>query len=168
MKTLKQISILFFMALAFTACSSDDDNNTEAGGGGAGGGSGSGNLTAVVDGQAFESESDLTQIQLLNGGSVLAITGPKAQETIQLNINAYNGVGTYRLMAPNVGSYGIVLDPNDPINSATTYIAIDNGELVVTEDTGSNMKGTFFFTGINPLDPSDSKVIENGSFNISY
>ena len=170
MKTIKKTMylVMLFAAVLVTSCNKDDDNNNDDGGGGGGGGNSQGTLTATVDGDSYTSQTDLTQIQILGDGSVLAITGPRPQETIQFNINGYNGVATYNLSASNIGTYAITLDPNDPANSTKTYIAIDNGKLIVTEDTGSNMKGTFFFTGTNPLDPSDTKVINNGEFNISY
>ena len=166
MKTLKNTFRILFLTLAivFTSCSSDDDNAAAGGGGG----TSSGNLTATVDGASFESDPTLTQIQVLSSGSVVAITGPKAQETIQFNVNAYSGVGTYSVSPATIASYGIVTDPNDPVGSVITYIAITNGELNVTEDTGSNMKGTFSFVGTNPLDPTDSVTVTNGTFDISY
>ncbi|MBV1922547.1 MAG: hypothetical protein KUG68_00810 [Flavobacteriaceae bacterium] len=167
MKTLRKTIYLSIVCLAmvFASCSSDDDNNDDDGGGG---GASAGTLTASVDGAAFESDPAFTQIQVLNGGTVVAITGPKAQETIQFNVNAYTGVGAYSVSPSTIASYGIVTDPSDPIGSVITYVAITTGELNVTEDTGSNMKGTFSFVGVNPLDPSDSVNVTNGAFNISY
>jgi len=170
MKTLKKTIYLVLMcvAVSFTACNKDDDSSNDDDDNNGGGGSGSGLLTAMVDGANFESDSEFTQIQVLNGGSVMAITGPKAQETIQFNVNSYSGAGTYTVSPTTIASYAIVTDPNDPVGSVLTYIAISNGELIITEDTGSNMKGTFSFVGVNPLDQSDSVNVTNGSFDISY
>lgn len=166
MKTLRKtiyLSLVCF-AMVFVSCSSDDDNNDDGGGGG---GASSGSLTASVDGASFESDTALTQIQVLNGGSVVAITGPKAQETIQFNLSAYTGVGIYNISPATIASYGIVRDPSDPVGSVETFVAISTGELNITEDTGSNMKGTFSFVGTNPLNQSTVNVT-NGAFNISY
>ncbi|MDT0556126.1 DUF6252 family protein [Patiriisocius hiemis] len=161
MKTIKKLTFLFFISLAIIACKSDDD-------GGDNPSNGEGSLTATVDGNSFESDPSLTQIQILNNGNVVAITGPKAQETIQFNINGYSGVGTYNMSPSNVASYGIVTDPNDPQGSAVAYVSISDGELNISEDTGSNMKGTFSFVGTNAEDPSDTVTVTNGAFNIDY
>ena len=165
MKTFRKTIYLSLVCLAmvFASCSSDDDND-----GGGGGGTADGTLTAKVDGADFVSDSSLTQIQKLNGGDVIAITGPKAQETIQFNVNAYSGAGTYNVSFTTIASYGIVTDPSDPVGSAITYVAISDGQLVITEDTGSNMKGTFSFVGVNAVDPTDTVNVTNGSFDINY
>jgi len=161
MKTLKNAILLFMIGLAVVSCKKDDD-------GGDNPSNGEGSLTAKVDGATFESDPSLTQVQLLNNGNVLAITGPKAQETIQFNVNAYAGVGTYDVSPTTIASYGIVTDPSDPVGSAIAYVAISDGELNISEDTGSNIKGTFSFVGINATDPSDTKTITEGAFNIDY
>lgn len=170
MKTLRKTIYLSFVCLAmvFASCSSDDDNNDDNGGNGGNGGNGTstGTLTATVDGASYSSDPAFTQIQIING--VLAITGPKAQETIQFNVTSFDGTGTYAVSPTTVASYGITTDPNDPINSTTTYVGISTGELVITEDTGSNMKGTFSFVGVNPLNPGDTVNVTNGAFDISY
>ncbi len=169
MKTLRKTIYLSFVCLAmvFASCSSDDDNNDGDGGNGGNGGNGTstGTLTATVDGASFTSDPAFTQIQILNG--VLAITGPKAQETIQFNVTSFDGTGTYAVSPTTVASYGITNDPNDPINSTVVYIAISDGQLEITEDTGSNMKGTFSFVGVNVEDPSDTVNVTNGAFDIS-
>lgn len=169
MKTIKKTMyvIMLFAAVFVSSCNSDDDNNNDDGGGG-GGGNSQGTLTATVGGESYTSQTDLTQVQFLSDGTVMAIAGPRAQETIQFNINGYDGARTYNLSASNIGTYAKTLDPNDPVNTTTTYISISNGELVVIEDTGSNIRGTFFFTGTNILNPSETKVVQNGEFNISY
>jgi len=161
MRTIKILSLLLFVGLAFTACKSDDD-------GGDNPSNAEGSLTAKVNGASFESDPSLTQVQLLNNGTVLAITGPKAQETIQFNVNAYSGVGTYDVSPTTIASYGIVRDPNDPVGSAETYVAVTDGELNISQDSGTNIQGTFSFVGVNPMDPSDTVNITDGAFNIDY
>jgi hypothetical protein len=171
MKTIKNTLYLavICLTLVFTGCSSNDDDGGAADGGTAAGG-GAGNLTATVAGQSYDSDSDFTNIQIItqNGITVLAIMGARSAETIQFNIVGYSDAGTYDLGLVNIGTYAKTLDINDPVNSTVTYISNMGGELVITEDTGSNMKGTFFFTATNIMDPSDSKTIESGTFNIPY
>ena len=161
MKTLKILSLFLLASMVLVSCKKDDDGGDDPQ-------AASGTLMASVDGTSFESDASLTQVQVLNNGSVLAITGPKAQETIQFNVNAYSGVGTYDVSPTTIASYGIVTDPSDPVGSVITYVAVTDGELRISEDTGSNIQGTFSFVGVNPLDTSDTVTVRNGSFNIDY
>ncbi|WP_250434651.1 DUF6252 family protein [Hanstruepera flava] len=171
MRTLKQI-MLFAMVLgafSFSSCSSDDD-----GGNPADTTAGSGTITAKIDGSSFTS-LEMTSIAnkvTAGGQSTLVIQGNTQSQAFQFTINAYDGVGTYEFTDANVFRIASYIEPNvsNPANTQTWSAPYENsgvaGEISISEETDSNIKGTFFFTGKNSNDNS-TKSITEGSFNLT-
>lgn len=182
MKTLKQISILFFMALAFTACSSDDDNMTGDDGGEMGGGSGEEYFRATVDGQPFAADTDLATLiggQLNDGGAVgnilTAQGSTNSGDFINFNIIGYTGVGTYAvgddISNASMIMYGELQGSTVQGWQSNGVIAltgaIEPGRIVVTAQNDTSAEGTFSFEGYNGEDET-VKVITNGEFKIIF
>lgn len=174
MKTIKKISLVLFAALAvtFTSCSSDD--------GGSGGNAAAGTMKAKVAG------SNVTTLEITTfatiSGNVLILqgnTGGTSSKAFNLNVGAYNGVGTYDIGGGTTGlgqataSYiEIVVDIANPTAfQSTTWQApftggAKVGEVSVSEVTSTNIKGTFFYTAKKNSGDMSEIAITEGSFNI--
>lgn len=157
MKTLKQITVLLFVAFLSVSCSENDENNPT---------SGDEFFTAKVDGVDFSSFEDAIGASIGTGGSgdVLAVQGSNSVgDYIRLNISGYTGVGTYttgdNLSNVSSASYGTI----SPVAAWTSTFDIGSGSIEITEDTDTLVKGTFTFTGLNASDNS-TKSITQGEF----
>src|SRR5690554_3171709 len=100
MKTLKQTTYVFAIALAliFTGCSKDDD-------GGGGGDAAAGTVKAKVDGSNFTSNSDFTTASTVNAGgnNVLTIQGTdNSGKGFVFVMNGVEGTGTYEIGGDNI------------------------------------------------------------------
>lgn len=179
MKTLKQISILFLMALAFTACSSDDDNATMEDE--QMGGSGEEYFRASVDGRAFAADTDLATLiggQLNNSGAGMILTAQGSTndgDFINFNIIGYNGTGTYAV-GDDISNASMIM--YGELNGSTVQAwqsngvialtgAIEPGEIIVTAQDDNGATGTFSFQGYNGEDET-VKNITNGEFKIIF
>ncbi|TYA52651.1 DUF6252 family protein [Formosa maritima] len=170
MKTLKHVTLLLmcFSLITFTSCSDDDD------GGDGGGGAASGTITAKINGNSFTSLEMTSTATLVSGGgqTTLTMQGNTQTQAINLIINGYDGVGTYEISDDNVFRIASYIEPNvsNPANSQTWSAPFQDsgviGEIKISEETDSNIKGTFNFTGKNSNDDSTKNVTE-GAFNLS-
>lgn len=174
MGKLKQIMLLVMVGslLVFTSCSKSDDD------GGSGGSAASGTVKATIGGKSFTSLKIATTATKTTAGGVewLRIQGNDSDgNAIVLTINPYDGVGTYNVSDASVFTTAfytkIDVDLNNPQNSKTeNWVApYDSsgviGEIKISEETDTTVKGTFSFTGKSDVDGS-LKEITNGSFNV--
>lgn len=168
MRKLKLI-MLFVMAgslLTITSCSSDD-------GGGNDGVAGSGTITAKIEGVAFTSLEITSFAQLTSGGgqTTLVIQGNTTSQGINIIVNGYDGVGTYKFTDSNVFVSATYIEPNisnpteSKIWSAPFQDSGNVGEIKISEETDTDIKGTFNFTAKNSKDDT-TKSITEGSFNL--
>lgn len=172
MGTLKNISLLImcFSLITFSSCSNDDDG----GDGGGDQGAASGTITAKINGTSFTSlEMTSTATTVTGGGqTTLTMQGNTQTQAINMIINGYDGVGTYEISDDNVFRIASYIEPNasNPANSQTWSAPYQDsgviGEIKISEETASNIKGTFHFTGKNSNDDSTKNVTE-GSFNLN-
>lgn len=172
MRTLKQfmLFVLVITSVSFISCSNDDDGGDPNTGGGAA----SGTISAKIDGSSFTS-LEMTSIATkatAGGQTTLTIQGNTQSQAFNLIINGYDGVGTYVLSDDNVFRIASYIEPNvsNPANSQTWSAPFQDsgvvGEIKISEETDSNIKGTFNFTGKNTNDDT-TKNITDGAFNLS-
>jgi hypothetical protein len=168
MRTLKQFMLLVMtMSLvSLSSCSKDDD-------GGSGGNAAEGTITAKVNGNQFTSleMTSFANLTTASGQTTLVMQGNTQSQAINMIINGYNGVGTYEISDSNVFIIASYIEPNisNPLNTQTWSAPFQNsgivGEINVSEQTNTNIKGTFSFTCKNSNDGS-TKDITEGSFNL--
>lgn len=166
--------MLFVMTVSLvtiSSCKSDDD-------GGAPGTAPSGTLTASVDGGSFQSLDISSSATVSNGGQNLTIIATNSDgNAFAINIFGYSGPGTYPLGGDvnifNSASYSETdVDLNNPTNSTTEiwqapYNDTQVGEINISEETDTNVTGTFNFTAKNVNGDQSEKTITNGSFDLS-
>jgi hypothetical protein len=160
----RKVMTLALVALA--ACGSESDPNNGGGGGGGGGGT-SGNITATVDGQAWESTVTSEQAQVGPLGAI-TIQGTWANSTtITLNLYNIDEPGTYPLgvTAANVGGSGVVSTTTG--RSWFTPGSGAAGTVTLTTLTANHIVGTFSFNA-EPLGggATGTKAVTGGSFDL--
>lgn len=153
MKNLKNV-LLFVCLLAFVSCSDATDEDL--------GISGEGTFTAKVDGVVFTSLKATVGASVTN--QVVAVQGSKSNgEYIRFNILNYAGIGTYTtgdaVSNTNSIQYGTVT----PISTWISTFNLGTGTIEITEDTSTNISGTFSFTGVQ--DGFANKIVTEGTFN---
>ncbi len=169
MKNFKQIMLLVMTIsmVSFTSCNKDDDGGSE-------GAAASGTITAKVNGAQFTSLELATFGSLSTGGgqTTLILQGNTSSQGVSFVVNGYKGVGTYEISDSNVLIVATYIEPNisNPASSKTWTASFQGsgvvGELKITEETDTSVKGTFNFTGKNSNDGS-TKTITEGSFNVN-
>lgn len=151
------------------SCKSDDD-------GGGGGSAAEGTLTAKVDGTTMTSVEMATFATISNGNlQVQGNTGGTSSQAIVLTIVGYDGTGTYPIGGGanffNSASYvETEVDINNPTNPvvvtwAAPYDDTQVGEINISEQTDTTIKGTFSFNAKNG--DGNIKNITEGSFNVA-
>ncbi|WP_179008597.1 DUF6252 family protein [Winogradskyella forsetii] len=173
MRKFNQI-MLFVMIVSlvtFTSCSSDDD-------GGSVGNAPSGTLVASVDGANYQSMEISSSATLANNGQNLTIIATNSDgNAFSFTIFGYNGVGTYDFdgsisTGVNVASYTETdVNLSNPQNSTTEiwqapYENLSVGSISISEETDTNIKGTFEFTCKNVNGDQSLKTITDGSFDL--
>ncbi|PWI31148.1 hypothetical protein DI383_00290 [Flavobacteriaceae bacterium LYZ1037] len=171
MKTLKHVTLLLMCVslITFSSCSKDDDG----GDGGGDQGAASGTITAQINGDSFTSLEMTSFASSTTGGgqTTLILQGNTQSQAINMIINGYDGVGTYELSDSNVFISASYMEPNvsNPTNSQTWSAPYQDsgivGEIKISEETDTHVKGTFHFTGKNSNDNS-TKSITEGAFNL--
>lgn len=172
MKTFTKSILVTFLSFTFlmaTSCKKDDDGGGTA--------AGSGEFTAKVNGNNYESFPEATAAQLSGSGDfqTMAVSGGTMDsENIQFIIVGFDGVGTYSLNVTNIGTYSYLPDPNNPDpNTVVIYTTVgngqgNNGEVNISTFDDSTVTGTFSFTGYNMNDTTDTVSVTNGAFNVAY
>lgn len=171
MKTFNKtiLVLLAVVAISFTSCKKDDD------GGDGGGNGGAGLVSAKVNGTTFTS-LEITSFAIVvsqSGFSSLAVQGNDASgKAISLQLSGYEGVGTYEISDSNVFSlvsYGEI-DVNNPTNGETWFAPYENsgvvGEVKVSEQTDTRVKGTFQFMAKNQNGDQSIRNITEGTFDV--
>ena len=170
MKNFKK-SILVLMAVvavSLTSCKKDDD-------GGGGGGAGSGTIVAKAGGSNFKSMEAASRATMsTNGGNTtLILQGSDASgKGIVITIINYDGTGTYEFSDSDVFIVGTYIETNinNPQDSQTWTAPYEAsgvvGEVNISEQTDTKVKGTFNFTGKDVNGDQSLKNITDGSFNL--
>lgn len=169
MKNLKKIMLLVMTVtmVSLTSCSKDDDR-------GGGGSAASGTIVAKVNGSQFTTLEVASFASLTTGGgqTTLILQGNSATKGVSFTVNGYDGVGTYEISDENVFIVASYIEPNtsDPMNTQIWSAPFQDsgvvGQLKITEETDTKIKGTFNFTGKNTSDDSTKNITE-GSFNVN-
>lgn len=150
---------LFCLCLFSVACSSDDGSNDEQEGE---------YLTATVGGEGFTSSLSMNVTQMYD---VTTIIGAGNNSGILLQFNK-SSPGTYPIGGQNSGALTIAAYTQNTNNGVAAWQApidqrVSNGQIVVTNYSETNIKGTFSFTGTNTDDNSTVEVT-NGKFNVDF
>ena len=176
MRNFKQFMLFVMIGslVTLTSCSNDDDSS------GGDGGAASGTLTAKVDGtnyQSMEISSSATVVSAGGQNNLVVIASNSDGKAFSFTVFGYTGVGTYKLtgadiLITNTASYTETeVDLNNPANSTTEiwqapYDDTEVGEIVVTEDTDTKVKGNFSFSCKNVNGDNSVKTITDGGFNL--
>jgi len=166
--------VLVSVLVGFSSCSDDDSDGgpiTAA----------PGTVTASIDGSNFQSleisssATKSTQGQFVN----LTIIGTSQHASgITLNIMGYDGPGTYNFdgsitTGVNIATYSETdVNINNPVNSSTElwqapYENLNVGSVIITEETASNIKGSFEFDAKNLAGDNSIKSVTSGSFDLN-
>ena len=143
------------------------------GGGGGGGGPppGSGALTATIDGQAFASDaSAATATVAASAPGAYALSGSKVISSTnftRISLTLYNLTvpGTYPLGVTGV-MFGGLASVSEAVPTWLTPLSGASGTVTVSTLTASRIGGTFAFTAAAPLDPTSTRTVTNGSFDL--
>src|SRR5690606_34323185 len=165
MKTLKHVTLLLmcFSLITFSSCSSDDDGGEDGGGGAA-----SGTITAKINGSSLTSLEMTSFASSTTGGgqTTLIMQGNTQSQAISMHIMGYEGVSTYQLSDNNVFINASYMEPNlsNPLESPTWNAPYQDsgviGEIKISEETDTYVKGTFNFTCKNVNDDTTKSVTE--------
>lgn len=140
------------------------------GSGGGGNNPGNGPMTASINGQAFSATQSATAAAASsNAVSLYTITGTQLSgttaRTILVTLFNIAAPGTYPLgvNSTNFGGIGSYVEGSaswtTPLNGAA-------GTVIVTSLTGSRIAGTFTFNAADVLDPSSTRSVTNGAFDL--
>ena len=165
--------MMTFSLITLTSCSSDDD-------GGAPGGAPAGVLVAKVDGVTFQSLEISSSATVVNAGpagtNLIVIATNSDGNAFAFTIIGYTGEGTYELggdvLILHTASYTETdVDLNNPLNSTTEiwqapYDDTMVGEINISQETDTNVVGTFQFTAKNVNGDQSVKTITEGSFDL--
>lgn len=178
MRILKHILLLVMVSslLMHTSCSNSDDSD---------GGpiaAGNGTLVAKVDGTNYQSLDISSSATVTNAGgglkNLIIIATNSDGNGFAITIFGYDGPGTYELTGANAAvtntaSYTETdVNLSNPTASTTElwqapYDSTKAGEVIISEETASNVKGSFNFSGKNVNGDGSVKSITDGSFNLS-
>lgn len=163
------------LVIASTSCSTNDDED------GGEVNAASGTLAAKVDGTSYQSMEISSSATVANAGTaqnLVIIASNSDGNAFAMTIFGYTGVGTYEFTGANIAvtntaSYTETdVDINNPLNSTTEVwqAPYDNtmvGSITISEETDTNVKGTFSFTCKNVNGDNSVKTISEGSFNLT-
>lgn len=168
MKTLKILSLLFFVSIAISSCNKSNDDDGDGGDGG------SENFSAKVDGSNFSASTDPATLigAQLNSGVLVAQGSDNNGNAINFSITNYTGAETYKtgdvLTNGNMIQY-IKVSPVGAWGSNLATAALGTltpGTIVITSDNGTVIEGTFSFEGYNSSDMT-TKMITEGRFKVN-
>ncbi len=161
MKTLKQLlKISFFLAL-FTACSSDDGGTSTSGA--------NYHVTAKIDGNSYSNSNYFEPLFSGANGVVVIQSSDNSGNSIQIQIQNYQGEGTYISGNNNIqDGYINFMKAGSTIGQFTTYTSVrGTGEVIVTAASDTEISGTFKATAYQNETGSTNKVeITQGSFKV--
>ena len=113
-------------------------------------------LTATIGSTRF-STSDAT-LQTISNTYIVINSTSSSQGSIGLELDTYNGIGTYPLVYRGVLPTAYV-EINKSVPTGTIEHDCAYGQIVITSIT-PNMSGTFYFVC------TDSTVVSNGTFSV--
>lgn len=157
-------------AVLWVACGSSGGGNNNGGGGGGGGGGAA--LTASINGQGFSADlfagASATSSSAVSVYAITGAHGVSGANVQSLLITLYNiaGPGTYPL-GVNVSNFGGIGGWTEGSTSFTTPLSGNAGTVIITSLTSSRIAGTFSFTANDPLNPSSSRTVSNGAFDLA-
>ena len=152
-------------AILWTGCGGGGNNPGNGGGGG-------GPMTASIDGQSFSADQFAgAAARSSAGGPVYTITGSHIvsgtnAQTIILILYNIAGPGTYPLgvNSTNFGGIGTV---SEGASSWSTPLNGTAGTVILTSLTSSRIAGTFSFTASDLVNPTATKSVTNGAFDLA-
>jgi len=152
MKNLQKIVCTLMLTLVFVACGSSGDDPT----------SGSGTLTAKVDGTSFSSlKASVGATEVAN---IITIQGSDASGNfIKITINPYSGTGTYTTGDAISNLSSLIYGTINPVAAWSSVFDSGEGTITITDDDDNHVKGTFSFVGYKGS--NDRKSITEGKFN---
>lgn len=149
----------------------------------------SGPFVAKVDGTQFTANDKLANAKFVTSTKMLQIIGQTSGqvETISLSLMTFGGVstvvdlkpGTYDFDPANIAKYKYLVsasytkyDGSEYINYNTKWDYVQKGKLIIESNTGTHIKGTFYFDAIKQnnsdgsFDASNIKQITEGAFDL--
>ncbi len=126
---------------------------------------GGGSFEVKIDGSNFNANLEVTAILDSDQDGDLNIAGINTNgSNVTLNIKSVSGTGTYTVADDQFAGFYVE-------SNSTQYFADftngGTGTLNLTTFNNNKAKGTFNFTGINPLD-GETIEVTNGSFDVTY
>ena len=162
MSALLKITTIVFITIISISCSKDDDAQapqvvvqTNL-------------LSASIDGVSYSANgSNVVVNAVTSSPTKITITSTLPTGIFQFVLDNHVGVGNYTVNG--IGGYTLVMkfvsaNSSDPY--ATNTCGEDEGTLIITKLTTSEIEGTFSFIGkqTGNCEPSDGKIFTNGSF----
>lgn len=168
-------------SLLVTACNPSSDNPADPADSGGGTATGSGTMSATVDGQSWTATSGAvlaTYTPTISTGNVLSVIGSQVQGTstsaFTITINNVRGTGEYRLGsesgvggAQGVAAYSIGTSTGSGANLqiwATTNTETGTVNITRLDVPNKTVAGTFSFRCRNPNATPAIRNITNGRF----
>ncbi len=144
----KAALVLLLLSVTLNNCSSDDDSTSSE--------QSDYYLTAKVDGVDFSREFVL--VSALADDTDIYIISAVGESSIGLTLDRPISTGTF---TPTLGGATVLF--YQETNPFVIWGATEDegtGTITITENTDTYVKGTFSFTGVNPLDNSTKEITE--------
>lgn len=153
------LSLLLFSLILTVSCSSDD--NSEA--------PDEEYLTATIDGNSFASSLSVNMTQNMGVTTIGGTSSNNHSLMLQLSDNS---PGTYLIGGENssnltIASYTTMTGSGVEAWQAPINHNISSGQIIISNSSDHNIKGTFNFTATNP-DDNTTVEVTNGKFNINF
>jgi len=161
MKHLQKITQIIILLLILSSCSSDSDSSSD----------GNDFITAKIDGVDFS--STFSQLILTNSFEppfrLLEIRGTNDdQNFIRVTLSSYLEPDTYNMPDENHPLLGFQysISDTDEIWTASELFNNTIGTVIITQETDTQIKGTFSFNALNTVNNTIIQVTE-GQFNLN-
>jgi len=176
-KTPFLLAIMLTSSLLVTACSRSSDNPADPADSGGGTATGSGTMSATVDGQSWTATSGtvFATYTPTTEGNALSVVGSQVQgtsaSTFNITINNVTGTGEFRLgLEPGVGGaqgiavYGIGTSAGSTQAWATTNTETGTVNITRLDVPNKTVAGTFSFRCRSTNATPEIRNITNGRF----
>ncbi len=153
------------VAVLWVACGGGSGNNAGGGGGG------SGAMTASIEGQSFSADQSSSALASTSATvSVYTLTGShvsgQTYQTLVVSLYNITGPGTYPL-GVNSSNFGGIGTFGENQGAWVTPLNGTAGTIIVSSLTSSRIAGTFNFTGSELANPSATRTVSNGAFDLA-
>src|SRR5690606_38271382 len=161
MKILQKLGsyVLVASMVVLGSCNNDD---------GGGGGSTSGyHVNAKVDGQDYSNSNLFAPSAIITNGILNIQSSDNSGNAISIQVPNYTGLGTYNSGNNNImNGYINYMKAGATIGQFTSYTSVrGDGVVTITEETDTEVVGTFSATAFENVDNSTNSVeITEGSF----